>query len=217
MSRTPFDPSYEELPDVLPIFPLGEVLLLPGGRLPLNIFEPRYLAMCDDALAGNRMIGMIQPTEEETEERAPDVYETGCAGRIVSFSETDDGRYLITLAGLIRFDVRAELPAKSYRLVEPDYHRFKDDLEEASGDIDRDHLLEVLREYFTVHSIEGDWSVISQATDEGLVTALAMICPLGGPEKQALLEAMTLTERAETLTAIMEMSLHNESGETLRH
>ncbi len=217
MSRSPFDPDYEELPDVLPIFPLGEVLLLPGGRLPLNIFEPRYLAMCDDALAGHRMIGMIQPTEQETQDRPPEVYETGCAGRIVSFSETEDGRYLITLAGLIRFDVRAELPSKSYRLAEPDYERFKDDLEEDASDIDRDHLLEVLREYFTAHSIEGDWSVITQASNEGLVTALAMICPLGAPEKQALLEAMTLTERAETLTAIMEMSLHSESGDTLRH
>ena len=209
MSRTAFDPSYDDLPRVLPIFPLGGVLLLPGGRLPLNIFEPRYLAMFDDALASNRMIGMVQPVENSESQDVPKVYETGCAGRITSFNETDDGRYLVTLSGLIRFDLVRELPGDSYRLVEPNYERFRNDMSEDTGTIDRDRLVQVLSAYFEANSIEGDWEAIEQTGDERLVTSLAMICPLGAPEKQALLEAMTLTERAETLTAIMEMATHS--------
>jgi len=211
MSRTAFDPAFEDLPQVLPIFPLEGVLLLPGGRLPLNIFEPRYLAMFDDALASHRLIGMIQPCDGYRGE-APKVYETGCVGRITSFTETDDGRYLVTLSGLIRFDVARELPSGSYRQVEPDYARFEKDLEEDCSTIDRDHLMKVLGAYFEANSIEGDWEAIEQTGDERLVTSLAMICPLGAPEKQALLESMTLTERAEALTAIMEMATHDSGG-----
>ncbi len=214
MSRTAFDPAPEDLPKVLPIFPLEGVLLLPGGRLPLNVFEPRYLAMFDDAMASNRLIGMIQPCDENRREETPKVYETGCVGRVTSFSETDDGRYLVTLSGLIRFDVVRELPAGSYRMVEPDYTRFSGDMEEDKGAIDRDRLVKVLNAYFEANSIEGDWEAIEQTSDERLVTSLAMICPLGAPEKQALLESMTLTERAEALTAIMEMATHSGDGET---
>lgn len=212
MSRTAFDPAYEDLPRVLPIFPLEGVLLLPGGRLPLNIFEPRYLAMFDDAVASNRLIGMIQPCEDCRGVKAPRVYETGCVGRITSFSETDDGRYLVTLCGLIRFDVARELPSGSYRLVEPDFTRFAGDLEEDRSSIDRDRLMSVLTAYFEVNAIEGDWEAIEQTGDERLVTSLAMICPLGAPEKQALLESLTLTERAEALVAIMEMATHGGAG-----
>jgi len=212
MSRTAFDPAFEDLPRVLPIFPLGGVLLLPGGRLPLNIFEPRYLAMFDDALASHRLIGMIQPCEEGGGEAVPKVYETGCVGRITSFTETDDGRYLVTLSGLIRFDVARELPSGSYRQVEPDYARFEKDMEEDCSAINRDHLMKVLGAYFEANAIEGDWEAIEQTGDERLVTSLAMICPLGAPEKQALLESMTLTERAEALTAIMEMATHDGGG-----
>lgn len=209
MSRTAFDPALEDLPRVLPIFPLEGVLLLPGGRLPLNIFEPRYLAMFDDALAGQRLIGMIQPCEDSRETKTPKVYETGCVGRITSFTETDDGRYLVTLCGLIRFDVVRELPSTgSYRVVEPDYARFTGDLQEDRSKIDRDRLMQVLSAYFEANAIEGDWEAIEQTGDERLVTSLAMICPLGAPEKQVLLESMTLTERAEALTAIMEMATH---------
>jgi hypothetical protein len=214
MSRTAFDPAYDDLPRVLPIFPLEGILLLPGGRLPLNVFEPRYLAMFDDAMASNRLIGMIQPCEGGRRgDNAPKVYETGCAGRITSFNETDDGRYLVTLSGLIRFDVARELPAGSYRLVEPDYQRFKGDMEEDQGKIDRENLIRVLNAYFEANSIEGDWEAIEQTSDERLVTSLSMICPLGAPEKQALLESMTLTERAAALTAIMEMATHGRDGE----
>jgi hypothetical protein len=212
MSRTAFDPAYEDLPRVLPIFPLEGVLLLPGGRLPLNIFEPRYLAMFDDALTNNRLIGMIQPCEGCSGATAPKVYETGCVGRITSFTETDDGRYLVTLCGLIRFDVVRELPSGSYRQVEPDFTRFAGDLQEDRSAIDRDRLMQVLSAYFEANSIEGDWEAIEQTGDERLVTSLAMICPLGAPEKQALLESMTLTERAEALTAIMEMATHGNVG-----
>ncbi|MEQ9606657.1 MAG: LON peptidase substrate-binding domain-containing protein [Kiloniellaceae bacterium] len=212
MSRTAFDPAFKDLPRVLPIFPLEGVLLLPGGRLPLNIFEPRYLAMFDDALASHRLIGMIQPCEDGRGETAPKVYETGCVGRITSFTETDDGRYLVTLSGLIRFDVARELPSGSYRQVEPDYARFEKDMEEDCSAIDRDHLMKVLGAYFEANAIEGDWEAIEQTGDERLVTSLAMICPLGAPEKQALLESMTLTERAKALTAIMEMATHDGGG-----
>jgi len=209
MSRTAFDPAYEDLPKVLPIFPLEGVLLLPGGRLPLNIFEPRYLAMFDAALASNRLIGMVQPCDESRGAETPKVYDTGCAGRITSFSETDDGRYLVTLSGLIRFDVVRELPPCSYRTVEPDFSRFAADMDEDTSTIDRERLTKVLSTYFEANSIEGDWEAIEQTGDERLVTSLAMICPLGAPEKQALLEAMTLTQRAEALTAIMEMATHS--------
>jgi len=212
MSRTAFDPAFDDLPRVLPIFPLEGVLLLPGGRLPLNIFEPRYLAMFDDSLASNRLIGMIQPCEDGKEAKAPKVYETGCVGRITSFTETDDGRYLVTLCGLIRFDVVRELPSRSYRQVEPDFTRFAGDLKEDRSKIDRDRLMQVLSAYFEANAIEGDWEAIEQTGDERLVTSLAMICPLGAPEKQALLESMTLTERAEALTAIMEMATHGSPG-----
>ncbi|MEQ8357518.1 MAG: LON peptidase substrate-binding domain-containing protein [Kiloniellaceae bacterium] len=219
MSRTAFDPAFEDLPRALPIFPLEGVLLLPGGRLPLNVFEPRYLAMFDDAMASNRLVGMIQPCEGQRKEDTPKVYETGCVGRITSFNETDDGRYLVTLSGLLRFDVTRELPPGSYRLVEPDYTRFKNDVDEDKGAIDRERLIEVLNSYFEANSIEGDWEAIEQTSDERLVTSLAMICPLGAPEKQALLESMSLTERAEALTAIMEMATHGSDGEaeTKRH
>ena len=217
MSRTAFDPAFEDLPRVLPIFPLEGVLLLPGGRLPLNIFEPRYLAMFDDALASHRLIGMIQPCEECRGTEAPKIYETGCVGRITSFTETDDGRYLVTLSGLLRFDVLRELPAGSYRQVEPDFSRFAGDLEEDRSTIDRDRLVKVLNAYFEANAIEGDWEAIEQTGDERLVTSLAMICPLGAPEKQALLESITLTERAEALTAIMEMAAHGGESEAKRH
>jgi Lon protease-like protein len=215
MSRSVFDPSFDELPEVLPVFPLQGALLLPGGRLPLNIFEPRYLNMVGDALARDRLIGMVQPCDEAVEQGAARIYETGCAGRITAFSEADDGRYLITLTGLIRFSVELELePARGYRQIVPDFKRFRRDLEEDDGAIDRERLLDALGAYFTCNSIEGDWDTIRQTPDERLVTSLAMICPFEPPEKQALLEAPTLPQRAETMTAILEMSAHGREGES---
>ncbi len=215
MTRGAFRPDFDDLPRVVPIFPLPGVLLLPGGCLPLNIFEPRYLAMVRDALSGERTIGMIQPCAEAPDVGAARVYETGCAGRITAFSETDDGRYLITLTGAIRFDVERELPPiEGYRRVVADYGRFRADLEEEASEIDRERFLETLGCYFEANGIEGDWKAIEEAGDAALVTSLAMICPFAAPEKQALLEAMSLPERARTMTAIMEMAVHEPGGAT---
>ncbi|MCH9012855.1 MAG: LON peptidase substrate-binding domain-containing protein [Proteobacteria bacterium] len=215
MTRGAFQPDFDDLPRVVPIFPLPGVLLLPGGRLPLNIFEPRYLAMVRDALSGERTIGMIQPCAEAPDVGAARVYETGCAGRVTAFSETDDGRYLITLTGVIRFDVERELPPiEGYRRVVADYGRFRGDLEEEASEIDRERFLETLGCYFEANGIEGDWKAIEEAGDAALVTSLAMICPFAAPEKQALLEAMSLPERARTMTAIMEMAVHEPGGAT---
>ncbi len=217
MSRTARDPRFEDLPDCLPIFPLPGVLLLPGGRLPLNIFEPRYLEMFDDALAGDRLIGMIQPKEAEENGCVPALYETGCVGRLTSFNETDDGRYLVTLTGLIRFDLNSELEPRNYRRVHPVFSRFRSDLDEDLTAVARDRLLTVLRSYFTAMSIEGDWEAIEKLGDEYLVTSIAMICPLDGPEKQALLEVVTLKERCDTLIALLEMAAHRGDADHRAH
>ncbi len=233
MTRCVFDPSFDNLPAEIPVFPLSGVLLLPGGHLPLNIFEPRYLAMVDEALTGDRIIGMVQPSEEDnsntpyqpdprkpvtaagTPPEHPPIYGTGCAGRINAFSETDDGRYLITLSGLIRFEVAGELEMKrGFRRVSANYERFACDLSTGEADIDRDHLLETLRGYFSAQGIRGDWETIGQTENEHLVTSLAMICPFAASEKQLLLEAMTLQDRAETMTKIMEMAIHQPGNDT---
>ncbi len=232
MKRSPFDPDFDTLPEIIPIFPLSGVLLLPGGRLPLNVFEPRYLAMTRDAIASDRLIGMVQPVEEPeggAESPAPhkagaSVYDVGCAGRISAFSETEDGRVLITLSGLARFRVIEELePKEGYRRVRADWSAWREDLqaaEETNGCIDRSRLLQALRGYFANTGLSGDWDAIEETPDERLVTSLAMICPFEPSEKQALLEAPDLSERARTMTAIMEMSTLS-NGETgsgdLRH
>jgi Lon protease-like protein len=205
-----FDPDFEDLPAHLPLFPLSGVLLLPRGELPLNIFEPRYLNMTEDALAGSRMIGMIQPTEHENSQPSPPLYKTGCAGRIVGFQETDDGRFLLTLRGICRFDVDEELAStRGYRPAITDWSRFQADLTPADQPcIDRDKLLFSLKSYFKLHEISADWNAIEASADERLVTCLSMICPFEASEKQALLEAPTLTERGQILTTLVEMSVH---------
>ena len=199
--------TVEQLPSVLPIFPLPGVLLLPRGLLPLNIFEPRYLAMTGDAMNGERLIGMVQPTDPEAPEPPP-VFATGCAGKITSFTETPDGRFLITLTGVARFSIQNELPPlRGYRRVTPDWSPFRDDLvEETEPVLDRVRLERALRVYFKQHGLEADWDAIRQTSDERLVTSLAMICPFAPPEKQALLEARTLAERSATLLALIEMA-----------
>ncbi|MGH6618346.1 MAG: LON peptidase substrate-binding domain-containing protein [Alphaproteobacteria bacterium] len=207
-----FDPGFDALPPQLPIFPLTGVLLLPRGELPLNIFEPRYLHMTEDALAADRMIGMIQPTEHESSRPNPPVYRTGCAGRIVSFQETEDGRFLLTLKGVCRFDVEKELPLKrGYRPVVADWSRHRDDLTVRGEGIDRGRLLASLKSYFSVHGISADWKAIEASADERLVTCLSMICPFEASEKQALLEAPNLPERSKILTTLVEMSVHAKS------
>jgi hypothetical protein len=232
MTRSPFDPDFQDLPSVIPIFPLSGVLLLPGGRLPLNIFEPRYLAMTRDAIAGDRIVGMVQPMEDPGEGResppvhkgnAP-IYGIGCAGRISAFSETEDGRVLVTLSGLARFRVLEELdPKEGYRRARVDWSDWEADLRPEntdSGYIDRQRLLQALRGYFANTGLSGDWEAIEETPDERLVTSLAMICPFEPSEKQALLEAPDLVERARTMTAIMEMttlSLGDSGTGEVRH
>ena len=212
--------TVEELSATIPIFPLSGVLLLPRGLLPLNIFEPRYLNMVDDALASHRLIGMVQPVEPCNAVPTPRVYPTGCAGRISSFDETDDGRYLITLTGICRFRLDAELPIdRGYRRVKADWQRFSDDLQEqGAAELERDKLLAKLGEYLERHGMAANWDAIKKASDERLITSLAMICPFEACEKQALLEAGTLTERAALLTALIEMAvLSPQADDSARH
>jgi Lon protease-like protein len=196
------------LPAILPIFPLTGVLLLPRGKLPLNIFEPRYLAMTRYALAGERLIGMVQPCDLAAPAGDPPVYPIGCAGRITSFSETEDGRFLITLTGVSRFRIRNELAlAEGYRRIVPEWDEFARDLEnEGEPGFDRERLMRGLRAYFQHHQISADWEAVSSVSGDRLVTSIAMICPFEPSEKQALLEAPDLGERARMLTAIVEMA-----------
>ena len=221
MSPNPFDPTIDQLPEIVPIFPLTGVLLLPRGKLPLNVFEPRYLAMTEDALSGNRMIGIIQPSDPLSRASVPPVYPIGCAGRITSFSETDDGRYLITLTGVCRFETARELPiVRGYRRVDASWERFAADLEEPGPALfDRARLVEGLRTYFKIQGISANWDAIETTPDERLVTSLAMICPFEPSEKQALLECGSLSERASMMIAIIEMSvLDKRGGDTMaRH
>ncbi len=207
---SPFDPDFDALPPALPIFPLTGVLLLPRGRLPLNIFEPRYLNMVADALASNRMFGMVQPStaNAESQEGEPAVYQTGCAGRITHFEETDDGRFILSLKGVSRFDIVEEIPTvRGYRKCAADWGRYRGDLAAAVAlEIDREKLVGAVRRYFSAKGIEADWDAIDQAGDEYLVTSIAMLCPFDPPEKQALLEAADLTGRSELLTTIVQMA-----------
>ncbi|HVH81934.1 MAG TPA: LON peptidase substrate-binding domain-containing protein [Stellaceae bacterium] len=195
------------LPEVLPIFPLTGVLLLPRGVLPLNIFEPRYLAMFRDAMGGERLIGMVQPSDPPIREMNPAVYPLGCAGRITSFSETDDGRFLVALTGVSRFRIKEELPLLSgYRRVVADWSDFARDPQPDGAGFDRARLVLGLRSFFSNRQVQADWEAIDQAPGEHLINSIAMMCPFAPNEKQALLETQTLAERAGLLTALIEMA-----------
>jgi Lon protease-like protein len=219
----PFHPTLADLPGRLAIFPLSGVLLLPDGKLPLNIFEPRYLALVNDAMANGRMFGMIQPSGEAFNEDVtaePPVFDTGCAGRISSFDETEDGRYLVTLTGVCRFKVRHELtPQSGYRLIEPDWSDFREDLAEpAPVVIDRDRLIQALKAFSRVHSLDFNWKAIERIGDYDLSVSLCMACPLEPREKQALLECKDAMTRTETLIMLMEMAIaeRNSGGGQVR-
>jgi Lon protease-like protein len=202
-------PGSRTLPAVLPIFPLNGVLLLPRGQLPLNIFEPRYLAMTRDAMNGDRLIGMVQPQDPHQPMTGnPPVYPTGCAGVVTEFAETADGRLLITLTGLCRFRIGEELPLVSgYRRVVPDWTRYAADLAgEEDADFDRHRLLQSLRTYFGRNRISANWEALAAVRGERLIASLAMVCPFEPSEKQALLEAADLGARARLLTTIVEMA-----------
>jgi Lon protease-like protein len=194
-----------DLPQVIPVFPLSGILLLPRGQLPLNIFEPRYLNMIDDAMAGDRIIGMVQPLGGP--QSLPRLSPIGCAGRITSFNETSDGRYLITLTGCARFRLEAELPVQTpYRQVRAAFGAFESDLNAPpvdEGALDRDNLLEALKAYLETRGLDIDWETAETAPPEALVNSLAMALPFDPAEKQALLEAVDLDERALVLTALM--------------
>lgn len=222
MNQNPFDPAFDALPVSLPVFPLPGALLLPHGKLPLNIFEPRYLNMTFDALKADRMIGMIQPRENSLGGASPELYETGCAGRITAFSETDDGRVLVTLTGLIRFRVAEEvLTTRGYRRVVPDWSGFRQDLENYAGEddsVDRGRLMSAVKAYFNSNGMTANWEVIEETPSDRLITSLAMICPFETQEKQALLECGSLGDRARVMIALMEMSAHEGGGDSpVRH
>jgi uncharacterized protein len=204
-----FHPRLEDLPGEIPVFPLAGAMLLPRGKLPLNIFEPRYLAMTEDALGQGRMLGMIQPDPTLPDSEAgPGLFRVGCLGRLSSFSETDDRRYLITLTGVIRFAVAAELEMRrGYRRVRSDFARFAADLDlqpQAIG-VARETLMTTLRGYFSHRGFEANWDAIKRLPDDMLVVTLAMVCPFEPAEKQALLEAQGDAERASTLLTLLQM------------
>lgn len=206
-----------EQPSVIPIFPLSGAILLPHGQLPLNIFEPRYLRMVDDALAGARTIGMVQP-REATEGISP-LYAVGCAGRITSFTETGDGRYLITLTGMLRFSVKREFDVDTpYRQAEVDYSTYvaDADLDASAESVDRDRLFEAMRSYLETENLSTDWDEAAEAPTDALVNSLAMGCPFAPNEKQALLEAPTIADRADCLIALMNMGGDSADGQRVQ-
>jgi len=207
-----------DLPDTIPVFPLPGALLLPRARLPLHIFEPRYLAMLDDALkTPERLIGMIQPRERGGQ--APALHRIGCAGRVSAFSETEDGRYMITLTGISRFRIREEVSGFTpYRRAKVEWDAFARDLGQGDKDeeFDRPTFLTLLERYFADRGLSTDWSSLREAEDELLINSLSMLCPFEPEEKQALLEAPRLSTRRETLVTLMEFALHGCDDGTLQ-
>jgi Lon protease-like protein len=205
-----------DLPAVIPVFPLSAALLLPRSEMPLNIFEPRYLAMIDAALAGDRVIGIVQPDVTlPAGLSGPGLFAVGCAGRLTSFAESGDDRYLVTLTGIARFriieEVHTDRPFRQCRVTaEP----FAEDLAGCAGEalVDRKSVLKTFRAYLAAHDLDADWSSVDRASNETLVNTLAMMAPFGVAEKQALLEAPDLRARAETLIALTEMTLTRENG-----
>ena len=231
VDKTPFDPEFESLPGIIPVFPLAGVLLLPGGKMPLNIFERRYLAMIRDAMMEpTRLIGMIQPTGGEEGDTGPALYPIGCAGRIVNFAETDDGRYLITLDGFCRFRAVTEIDMKDgYRRFNVDFTPFRTDVDSRFDNtappmnvrplIHRDIIVTAADVYFRSRNMSVNPEALKKLNDSDLVTALSMGCPFGPEEKQALLEANDLASRAQLLQTLFAMG-GTESlggGETTRH
>jgi uncharacterized protein len=209
-----------DLPEVIPVFPLPGALLLPRGQMPLNIFEPRYLAMIDDCLRdGHRLIGMIQPdVAHDGETEKPTLFKVGCVGRITQLAESGDGRYLLELTGVARFRIEQELPVKTlYRQCRVTYAPYADDFIARKGEnaVDREALLAALTAFMKANNLQADWEDIEKAPNEALVNALSMMSPYGPAEKQALLEAPDLKSRAEILVAITEIELakNNTEGE----
>jgi Lon protease-like protein len=221
MSDNPFELNFEDLPAELPLFPLNGVLLLPRGRLPLNVFEPRYLNMVEHALGRQRLIGIVQPmVDGQPGLSAPDgtsLYRAGCAGRITSFQESTGGQIQLTLRGVCRFNIIDELPLMGgFRRAHTDFTSYKTDLSAEDGTpIERQRLLSDLRAYFEMENIEADWDTIKQTPDDRLVTTLAMVCPFEPHEKQALLESADLAHRCKLIIGLIESALRrDENGGT---
>ncbi|MDX2259586.1 MAG: LON peptidase substrate-binding domain-containing protein [Hyphomicrobiaceae bacterium] len=216
-----------DLPSEIPVFPLRGAILLPRATLPLNIFEPRYLAMIDAVMSGRRVLGVIQPAGGDDGEESPmgksfDLRSVGCVGRITTYQELDDGRFVITLTGVARFDILNEIKGDTpFRRMRVSYDRFADDFQSGRGEdeVDREALLSVLKKYLDANRLRADWSAILRASSEVLINALSVMSPYGPEEKQALLEAMDLKTRADVLVALAEMELASSgdsSGGTLQ-
>lgn len=211
--------NHADLPDTIPVFPLPGALLLPRARLPLHIFEPRYLAMLDDALkTSHRLIGMVQP-RDVPDGNAARLHSIGCAGRLTQFSETEDGRYMITLTGVSRFRIARELPDgfTPYRRVEVNWDGFARDLGGAEKDagFNREGFLHLLERYFAAQQLSTDWNSMKEAEDELLINSLSMLCPFNPEDKQALLEAPSLVTRRETLVTLIEFAMRGGNGEDM--
>jgi len=215
MTQTPHDIP---LPQELPLFPLNGVLLLPRGDLPLNVFEPRYLALVDAALESGRTIGILQPAAEGASglsaRNGTNLYRTGCAGRIRAFEETEDGRYLIQLRGLCRFDIVEELEMRDgFRRARANYTPYLADLETADiAGIDRDRLISGMKGYFDARNLAANWDALAETSDERLITTLAMVCPFDSAEKQVLLESPDIAQRCKLLIGIFEAAMHDAGG-----
>ena len=204
----------DTLPDIIPIFPLPGILLLPLATLPLNIFEPRYLAMTRDALKGDWLIGMIQPKYHNKDSEIPDLYPVGCAGKIASFVETDDGRILISLKGIARFKLLEETTLiNGYRRARVHWDPFDTDIHtKDASKVDREQLEVLLRKYFEMRKVNASWAAIERAPDAQLVASLAMQCPFTLEEKQALLECENINTLAKTIIALFEFEINQTNG-----
>lgn len=206
-----------DLPQVIPVFPLPGTILLPRGQLPLNIFEPRYLNMVDDAMAGDRVIGMVQTIGPAGEQ--PPLMRVGCAGRVTSFAETSDGRYLVTLTGICRFRIATEMQVMSpYRQIRADYAGFEADIgsSEAYESFERESFIDVLAPYLGRRGLDIDWDTAKAAPAEALVNSLAMGLPFEPAEKQALIEALTLEQRDQVLRALLQIDAAGDDDTNVR-
>lgn len=218
MARTDHYRRPGDLPQQIPLFPLRGAILLPRATLPLNVFEPRYLAMLDDVLSGRRIIGIVQPAEgsgESPQGKDSKLRNIGCAGRVTAYQELDDGRLLITLTGIARFSiVRQTQTPEPYRVATVSYDRFATDMEEGAGEerVNREKLTRVLTAWLERNNLSTDWEAIERASSEHLINALCVLSPYGPEEKQALLEAQDLKERADVLIALAEMELASTGG-----
>jgi Lon protease-like protein len=209
-----------DLPDTLPVFPLPGALLLPRARLPLHIFEPRYLQMLEDCMkTPDRLIGMIQPREVPASKAGePRLHAIGCAGRLTGFSETEDGRYMVTLSGLSRFRMREEIKGFTpYRRARVEWQGFERDQggTETDPGFDRPQFMDLLGRFFESMDLSTDWESLTGAEEELLINSLSMLCPFSAEDKQALLEAPTLTTRRETMVTLIEFALRGGTGEEI--